>query len=196
MSSVGWKLACGGRTPPPGAVVRPGERLSSLRMPGLGAQHVVAMSGAVAAATRGGVLGGITLVLYGMTGLLGAKIWIENRVNFADPVNLVPLAAGIIAGVGTLAIKFTSTFSISGIAAGTLIVITGYHGVRLFARRPLDEPQAGGVAYEGGTMIATGNIETPEGGVSPFRENQAPVAGHGRDGGEPPRTGEGGSPGQ
>ena len=50
--------------------------------------------GAVVAATPGGVLGGITLVLYGMIGLLGAKIWIENRVNFADPVNLVPLAGG------------------------------------------------------------------------------------------------------
>lgn len=46
MSAVGWKLVYGGRTPPSGAVVRPGERLSSLRMAGLGAQHVVAMFGA------------------------------------------------------------------------------------------------------------------------------------------------------
>ena len=34
--------------------------------------------GALVAATPGGVLGGITVVLYGMIGLLGAKIWIEN----------------------------------------------------------------------------------------------------------------------
>ena len=46
MPAVGWKLVDGGRTPPPGAAVRPGERLSSLRMTGLGAQHVVAMFGA------------------------------------------------------------------------------------------------------------------------------------------------------
>src|SRR5690349_22201586 len=46
MSAFGWKLVYGGRTPPPGAVVRPGERLSGLRMVGLGAQHVVAMFGA------------------------------------------------------------------------------------------------------------------------------------------------------
>ena len=52
--------------------------------------------GAIVAATPGGVLAGITLVLYGMIGLLGAKIWIENRVNFADPVNLVPISAGLI----------------------------------------------------------------------------------------------------
>lgn len=83
--------------------------------------------GAVVAATPGGVLGGITLVLYGMIGLLGAKIWIENRVDFTNPVNLVPLAAGIIAGIGDLSIRFTDTFSITGIAAGTLILLIAYH---------------------------------------------------------------------
>jgi uracil-xanthine permease len=83
--------------------------------------------GALVAATPGGVLGGITLVLYGMVGMLGAKIWIENRVDFANPANLVPVAAGIIAGIGNLAIKFTNSFSITGIAAGTLIVLIGYH---------------------------------------------------------------------
>jgi len=80
--------------------------------------------GAVVAATPGGVLGGITLVLYGMIGLLGAKIWIENRINFADPVNLVPLAAGITAGIGNLTIKFTRTLSITRIPGGTLMGIT------------------------------------------------------------------------
>jgi uracil-xanthine permease len=126
--------------------------------------------GAVVAATPGGVLGGITLVLYGMIGLLGAKIWIENRVDFANPVNLVPLAAGIIAGIGDLAIKFTNTFSITGIAAGTLIVLIGYHGVHWLAPQALrEEPQTVGRAYEGGTMMSTGNIETPEGERSPYR---------------------------
>ena len=46
--------------------------------------------GALVASTPGGVLGGVTVVLYGMIGLLGAKIWIENRVDFANPINLVP----------------------------------------------------------------------------------------------------------
>jgi uracil-xanthine permease len=126
--------------------------------------------GAVVAATPGGVLGGITLVLYGMIGLLGAKIWIENRVDFANPVNLVPLAAGIIAGIGNLTIKITSTFSITGIAAGTLIVLIGYHAVRPFAPAHLrEEPQAAGRAYEGGTGWSLGNVETPEGEVSPYK---------------------------
>lgn len=41
-----WTLHGDGRTPAPGAVVRPDERLSWPRTAGLGAQHVVAMFGA------------------------------------------------------------------------------------------------------------------------------------------------------
>src|SRR6476661_4242730 len=89
--------------------------------------------GAVVSATPGGVLGGITVVLYGMIGLLGAKIWIENKVNFANPVNLVPLAAGITAGIGGVTLKFTDNFSLSGIALGTIIAVLFYHLVRVLA---------------------------------------------------------------
>jgi len=41
-----WKVVHGGKTPPPGEVVRPDERLSWGRTAGLGAQHVIAMFGA------------------------------------------------------------------------------------------------------------------------------------------------------
>jgi uracil-xanthine permease len=83
--------------------------------------------GAVVNATPGGVLGGITVVLYGMIGLVGAKIWVENRVDFGDPVNLVGLAAGIIAGVGGVSLVFSDDFQLSGIALGTILVIVYYH---------------------------------------------------------------------
>ena len=43
---LGWRVVYEGRTPPPGSVVRPDERLSWPRTVGLGAQHVVAMFGA------------------------------------------------------------------------------------------------------------------------------------------------------
>ena len=79
--------------------------------------------GAIVNATPGGVLGGITVVLYGMIGLVGAKIWVENNVDFGDPVNLVGLAAGIIAGVGGVSLVFTDDFQLSGIALGTILVI-------------------------------------------------------------------------
>ncbi len=78
-------------------------------------------------ATPGGVLGGITVVLYGMIGLVGAKIWVENGVDFGDPVNLVGLAGGIIAGIGGVTMTIGSNFSLGGIALGTIMVIVYFH---------------------------------------------------------------------
>ena len=98
--------------------------------------------GAIVAATPGGVIAGITLVLYGMIGLLGAKIWIENRVNFADPVNLVPIAAGLTLaiGLGTSGFfKITDDFQLGGIALGTIVIIAGYHLARAIEPRELAE---------------------------------------------------------
>ncbi|MFJ7907278.1 uracil-xanthine permease family protein [Kitasatospora sp. NPDC096204] len=89
--------------------------------------------GAIVAAIPGGVLGGITVILYGMIGLLGAQIWTRAQVDLRNPLNLVPAAAGIIIGIGNVTLKFTDTFSLSGIALGTLVVITGYHVLRALA---------------------------------------------------------------
>lgn len=99
--------------------------------------------GAMVSGIPGGVLGGITVVLYGMIGLLGAKIWVEHRVMFDHPATLVPLAAGIIMGVGDVSLRITDGFRLSGIALGTVVVIVGYHLAHLLARRSRpqsDEP--------------------------------------------------------
>jgi xanthine/uracil permease len=105
--------------------------------------------GAIVAATPGGVLAGITLVLYGMIGLLGAKIWIENGVNFANPVNLVPIAAGLILAIGLGTdgfFKITDDFQLGGIALGTIVIIAGYHLARMVAPPDIE-----------GTMMAVGS---------------------------------------
>ena len=95
--------------------------------------------GALVSATPGGVLGGITVVLYGMIGLLGAKIWKENRVDFGNPINLVPVAAGIIIAIGNTTLEFSDSFELSGIALGTLVTIVAYHLVRAIAPPHLKE---------------------------------------------------------
>ena len=95
--------------------------------------------GALVSATPGGVLGGITVVLYGMIGLLGAKIWIENRVDFGNPVNLVPMAAAIIIGIGNVTMTFGNDFQLSGIALGSIVAIVAYHLARLVAPAALRE---------------------------------------------------------
>jgi len=99
--------------------------------------------GAVISATPGGVLGGITVVLYGMIGLLGAKIWKENRVDFGNPINLVPVAAGIIIAIGNTSLVFSSSFELSGIALGTIVTIVGYHVARAIAPPHLRQQQRG-----------------------------------------------------
>lgn len=94
--------------------------------------------GALVAATPGGVLGGVTVILYGMIGVLGAKIWIENRVDFADPVNMVPIGAGIILAIGPVHHVISGDFSLEGIALGTIVVVGGYHLLRAIAGRPAE----------------------------------------------------------
>jgi xanthine/uracil permease len=83
--------------------------------------------GAIVSATPGGVLGGITVILYGMIGLVGAKIWVENGVDFGNPVNMVGLAGGLIAGIGGVSLTFGKNFELSGIALGTIMVIVFFH---------------------------------------------------------------------
>ncbi|GAA0912856.1 uracil-xanthine permease family protein [Nonomuraea longicatena] len=94
--------------------------------------------GALVSATPAGVLGGITVVLYGMIGLLGAKIWIENRVDFSDPVNMVPIGAGIILAIGPVKQMIGGEFRLEGIALGTIVVVGGYHLLRRIAPRPAE----------------------------------------------------------
>jgi uracil-xanthine permease len=95
--------------------------------------------GAIVAAIPGGVLGGITVVLYGMIGLLGAQIWIRNRVDLTNPVNLIPCASGIIIGTGGVTMHISKNFTLGGIALGTIVVLTGYHALHALAPAHLRE---------------------------------------------------------
>jgi hypothetical protein len=93
-----------------------------------------------------------------MIGLLGAKIWKENRVDFANPINLVPLAAGIIIGIGPVNLQITDDFSLSGIALGSIVAVAGWHLARALA--PADMKAAllreGAVLESGSTLGHTG----------------------------------------
>jgi uracil-xanthine permease len=117
--------------------------------------------GALVSAVPGGVLGGITVVLYGMIGMLGAKIWIENKVDFANPVNLVPVAAGIIIAIGDTSLEITDDFVLSGIALGTIVAIVAYHVARAVAPAHLRETEP--------TLIDVGGHE-------PYKIDEIPPA--------------------
>ncbi len=116
--------------------------------------------GALVAATPGGVLGGITVVLYGMIGLLGAKIWVENRVDFSNPVNLVPIGAGIILAVGPVAHQITNDFTLEGIALGTIVLLVGYHLMAAIAPAHMKDALHSPAGYDDGTAMAVGHAGT------------------------------------
>jgi len=72
-----------------------------------------------------GVLGGATLVLYGLIGMLGVRIWMDNEVNFNNPVNLTAAAVALIAGIGNLTLTVGGV-SLEGIAWGSVGIIIAY----------------------------------------------------------------------
>jgi uracil-xanthine permease len=118
--------------------------------------------GALVAATPGGVLGGITVILYGMIGLLGAKIWKENRVDFANPINLVPLAAGIIIAIGDVKLQFSDNFSLQGISLGAIVAVVGWHVARVLAPAEMRQALRAEGGYYGGTGPALGEAGAHE----------------------------------
>ncbi|QDB78079.1 nitrate reductase [Georgenia sp. 311] len=80
-----------------------------------------------------GVLGGAATVLYGMIGVLGARIWVQNKVDFADPVNLTTAAIALIVGIANYT-WVAGEMRFEGIALGTAAALGVFHVMRSVAR--------------------------------------------------------------
>lgn len=72
-----------------------------------------------------GVLGGAAIMLYGMIGLLGVRIWMDNKVDFTHPVNLAAAAVALVAGIGNLTLPVFGV-ALEGIAWGSIGILVGY----------------------------------------------------------------------
>lgn len=73
-----------------------------------------------------GVLGGVTTALYGLIGIIGIKIWFDNRVDFNLPKN--QFTAGIALIVAMADYTFTAgSMTFGGIVVGTIAAIVVYH---------------------------------------------------------------------
>ncbi|MDY7543204.1 MULTISPECIES: uracil-xanthine permease family protein [unclassified Cryobacterium] len=80
-----------------------------------------------------GVLGGVTTALYGLIGIIGVKIWLDNKVDFSRPVNQFTAATALIIGIADY--TFTAgTLSFNGIALGTVAAIVIYHVMTVIGR--------------------------------------------------------------
>ena len=89
--------------------------------------------GAVLSATPVGALGGVGTALFGMIGVLGARIWIEGRVNFADSTNLIIAASAAIIGISDM--SWTSgKYTFNGIINATLVAVIGYQVLHRIAK--------------------------------------------------------------
>jgi uracil-xanthine permease len=89
--------------------------------------------GALIASVPEGVLGGVTTMLYGMIGILGARIWVQAKVDFSDPVNLATAAVPLVIGIA----GFTWTagdLEFGAIALGTAAALVIYHVMRAIGR--------------------------------------------------------------
>lgn len=87
-----------------------------------------------------GVLGGATLLLYGLIGMLGVRIWMDNKVNFNNPVNLTAAAIALVAGIGNLTLSVGS-IELEGIAWGAVGIMVLYPIMRCLYGR-IGEGQA------------------------------------------------------
>lgn len=89
--------------------------------------------GAVINTIPGGVLGGVTTLLYGMIGMIGVRIWVENKVDFDRPVTIMTAAVVMIVGIANFTFA-VSGVQFNGIAIGTVAVLVLYHGLTAIGR--------------------------------------------------------------
>lgn len=82
--------------------------------------------GALIFSVPAGVLGGVTVALYGLIGLIGVKIWIDNRVDFSKPINQFTAAVALIVGIANFELRIGDVV-FNGIALGTIAAIVIYH---------------------------------------------------------------------
>ncbi|PPB88289.1 solute carrier family 23 protein [Acinetobacter soli] len=78
--------------------------------------------GAVISTIPTAVLTGASIVVFGLITIAGAKIWIENKVNFGNNKNLIVAAVTIILGAGNFELTFGS-FNLGGIGTATFAAI-------------------------------------------------------------------------
>ncbi|WP_158863319.1 uracil-xanthine permease family protein [Leifsonia sp. AG29] len=89
--------------------------------------------GAIINTIPAGVLGGVTTALYGLIGVIGVKIWLDNRVDFSKPKNQFTAATALIIGIGDFTLNL-GQLTFNGIALGAIAAIVVYHVMNAIAR--------------------------------------------------------------
>ena len=64
------------------------------------------------------VMGGVSIVVFGLITIAGARIWVDNKVNFLDTRNMLVAAITLVLGTGDFTLHFGG-FALGGIGTAT-----------------------------------------------------------------------------
>lgn len=78
--------------------------------------------GAVIQTIPAALLGGASIVVFGLIAIAGAKIWIDSHIDFSKNSNLIIAAVTVIMGTGNFSLHLGS-FDLGGIGTATLTAI-------------------------------------------------------------------------
>ncbi|MGN7478671.1 solute carrier family 23 protein [Solibacillus silvestris] len=67
------------------------------------------------------VLGGISILLFGIIASSGLRMLVENKVDFGNNRNMVIASVILVVGIGGAAMRFTESFAIEGMALASII---------------------------------------------------------------------------
>ncbi len=81
--------------------------------------------GAVIQAIPLPVMGGVSIVVFGLIAIAGAKIWVDNRVDFSQNKNLIVAAITLVLGTGDFTLGF-GDFKLGGIGTATFGAVLIY----------------------------------------------------------------------
>ena len=81
--------------------------------------------GALIQLIPGPVLGGMSIVVFGLIAIAGARIWVVNQVDFSDNRNLIVAAVTLVLGAGNFSIQL-GAFRLDGIGTATFGAIILY----------------------------------------------------------------------
>ena len=64
------------------------------------------------------VMGGVSIVIFGLIAIAGARIWVDNKVDFLDSRNMMVAAITLVLGTGDFTLSFGG-FALGGIGTAT-----------------------------------------------------------------------------
>jgi len=82
--------------------------------------------GALIQTIPGPVIGGLSIVVFGLIAATAGRIWVENKVDFAEPRNLITVGVALVLGAGNFKLTIGS-FTLDGIGTATIGAIVLYH---------------------------------------------------------------------